>query len=149
MDDVQWLLARVWKRLSGRVQWRLMWLRNATFMVGVTGVVRDAQGRVLLLRHRYWPEGREWGFPGGYAVRGETFEGTVEREVREETGLEVEVTRLIHVRSGYRLRIEVAYEAVPVGGTLRPDGTEILEARWFDPARLPERMQPSHRAFIR
>ncbi|WP_188191348.1 NUDIX domain-containing protein [Nonomuraea sp. SYSU D8015] len=142
------LVARVWRSLGGRLQWRLVWLRHATFMVGVTGVVRDDEGRVLLLKHRLWPEGRQWGFPTGYAKRGETFEGTVEREVLEETGLTVKVGRLVRLKSGFRLRLEVAYEAVLTGGTLEIDPWEILEAKWCPPDRLPEGTQPSHQRLL-
>ncbi|WP_018657084.1 NUDIX domain-containing protein [Actinomadura flavalba] len=142
------LLARLWKALSARAQWRIAWLRHPTFMVGVTGVVRDADGRVLLLRHRLWPEGRAWGLPTGYAERGETFEETVVREVREETSLDVRTGRLLRLRSGYRLRAEVAYEAELLGGTLRLDPREILDAAWFSPTNLPETTMPSHRALI-
>lgn len=142
------LLARVWRSLGGGLQWRLAWLTHATFMVGVTGVVRDGEGRVLVLKHRLWPEGRQWGFPTGYAKRGETFETTVEREVFEETGLTVKAGRLIRLNSGFRLRVEVAYEAVLTGGTLEIDPVEILEAKWCAPDRLPESTQPSHQRLL-
>ncbi|MGW0801655.1 NUDIX domain-containing protein [Nonomuraea sp. NPDC002799] len=142
------LLTRVWRLLGGRVRWRLVWLKHATFMVGVTGVVRDDAGRVLLLRHRLWPEGRQWGCPTGFANRAETFEGTVEREVMEETGLTVRAGRLLRLKSGFTLRLEVAYEAVLTGGTMRIDPVEILEARWFAPDRLPEGLMDSHRQLL-
>ncbi|GII80891.1 hypothetical protein Sru01_58730 [Sphaerisporangium rufum] len=138
----------MWHSLSGTAQWRIVRLRHATFLVGVTGVVRDAEGRVLLLRHRFWPESRPWGLPTGYAEPGETFEQTVAREVREETGLEVKVRGLVRLRSGFRLRLEVAYDAEPVGGTLRVDPLEILEAAWFALDALPPGLQDSHRALI-
>ncbi|MBB0244483.1 NUDIX domain-containing protein [Streptomyces alkaliphilus] len=142
------IAARLWRGTRGSVQWRLLWLANATFMIGVTGVVRDDRGRFLLLRHRMWPEDRQWGLPSGYAVRGEEFGATVEREVREETTLEVRAGRLLWLRSGYRLRAEVAYEAFLVGGTLKPERTEILEARWCAPDELPDGVQPIHRELI-
>ncbi|MGP3912040.1 NUDIX domain-containing protein [Nonomuraea sp. 10N515B] len=142
------LLTRVWRSLGGRLQWRLVWLKHATFMVGVTGVVRDDEGQVLVLKHRLWPEGRPWGFPTGYAKRSETFERTVEREVFEETGLTVKVGRLIRLKSGFALRVEVAYEAVLTGGTLKLDPLEILEAKWCRPDRLPEGTQGSHRELL-
>lgn len=139
------LIARIWKSLGGRVQWRLLWLGHAKFMVGVTGVVRDGKGQVLLLKHRLWPEGRQWGFPTGYANRSETFEDTIVREVREETGLSVKVGRLLHLKSGYRLRVEVAYEATVIGGSIKISPIEVMEAKWFSPDQLPQGMQESHR----
>ncbi|GAA5047628.1 NUDIX domain-containing protein [Thermocatellispora tengchongensis] len=133
------------------MQWRVMWWRNAKFMVGVTGVVRDPDGRVLLLRHRMWPEGKQWGLPSGYAKRGETFEQTVVREVREETGLEVEVGELVYLRSGFQLRLEVAYEAVCAPGSSigRLNSLEILEAGWFAPDELPDGVMDGHVPLIR
>lgn len=143
------LLARLWRGLRGPVQWRLLYLSQAKFVVGVTGVVRDRDGNVLLLRHRFWPEHRQWGLPTGGAKRGETFEQTVVREVREETGLEVSVGELVHLRSGFRLRVEVAYAArYADGGTLRLDPTEILDARWCSPDDLPEGLLEPHRRLI-
>ena len=142
------IIARVWRAIRGPLQWRILWLAHAKFMIGVTGVVRDEQGRVLLLRHRMWPEGRQWGLPTGYAIKGEEFGATVVREVREETGLEVKPGALVHLKSGYRLRVEVAYEAQLVGGELKIDSFEILEAGWFSPDELPEGLQDSHRTLI-
>ncbi|WP_433255116.1 NUDIX domain-containing protein [Streptosporangium sp. CA-135522] len=142
------LLARLWRLIRGPLQWRVLWLWHAKFMVGVTGVVRDDKGRVLLLRHRMWPPDRQWGCPTGYANKSEAFEDTVVREVHEETGLDVKVNRLVHIKSGYKLRVEVAYEALLTGGTLKMDSTEILEAKWFSPHDLPEGVQESHRLLI-
>ncbi len=77
--------ARLWHWLGGGLQWRLLWLTQAKFMVSVAGVVRDDTGRVLLLRHRFWLDG-SWGLPGGYAHGAERLEDALERELREETG---------------------------------------------------------------
>ncbi|MFE5212917.1 NUDIX domain-containing protein [Streptomyces sp. NPDC056600] len=141
-------IAAVWKRLRGSWQWRILHLANATFMVGVTGVVRDDAGRVLVLRHRLWNPALPWGLPTGFAKRGEEFGQTVVREVKEETGLDVRPGRLLRLRSGFRLRLEVAYEAELVGGELAVDDFEILEARWCDPGDLPEGLQPSHHELL-
>ncbi|MYU04268.1 NUDIX domain-containing protein [Streptomyces sp. SID8366] len=143
------IIARVWKLIRGPLQWRILWFANAKFMIGVTGVVRNERCQVLLLKHRMWPADRPWGLPTGYAVKSEEFPMTVVREVREETGLEVVPGRLVQVTSGYRLRAEIAYEALHVGGTLKLDGFEILEAKWFDPDALPEGMQESHVQLIK
>jgi ADP-ribose pyrophosphatase YjhB (NUDIX family) len=120
---------------------------HSKFICGITGVVRDDDGRVLLLRHRLWPPGQQWGFPGGYANKGERHENTIAREVREETGLTVKAGRLLKVSSGFRYRIEVYYEAVLVGGLagLELDPREILEARLFSVSDLPAGMPETHR----
>ena len=143
MDE---LLARAW-RMAGPLQGLLAWVLHATFNVGVTGIVRADDGRVLLLRHRLWPAARQWGFPTGYANKGERHEDTIVREVREETGLTVKVGRLVEIRSGYKYRIEVYYEATLTGdfSNLRLDPREILEARLFRPGDLPAAMPDLHR----
>lgn len=140
------LLARLW-RFAKPFQWRFLWLVQAKFVCGVTGVVRHADGRVLLLRHRLWPQSRQWGFPGGYAKKGERHEDTIIREVREETGLTVKPGRFLMIRSGYKYRIEVYYEATMTGGldNLTLNDREILEARLFTVDELPENMSDNHR----
>ena len=140
------LLARLW-RLGKPLQWRFLWLVHAKFICGITGVIRTGDGQVLLLRHRLWPESRQWGFPTGYANKGERHEDTIAREVREETGLTVKAGRLLKVRSGYKYRIEVYYEATLIGGLdgLTLDPREILEARLFSLSDLPAGMPEAHR----
>lgn len=144
-------MARLWRGIRGSYQWRLLWVAHAKFNCGITGVARTPDGRVLLLRHRLWPVDRQWGFPTGYARRGERHEDTIAREVREETGLSVRAGRLLKVTSGYRLRIEIAYEAVLLGGLdgLRLDPREVVEARLFSPDALPEGVLPAHRELLR
>jgi 8-oxo-dGTP diphosphatase len=141
------LLARIWHGLGGRVQWRLLWLTQAKFMVGVAGVVRDDGGRVLLLRHRFWPEGT-WGLPGGYAHGSEPLEDALARELREETGYRIDGQRLLRVTSGYRMRIEVVYTARLAGGERRLDEREVLAAGLFAPDELPAGILRSHRELI-
>jgi ADP-ribose pyrophosphatase YjhB (NUDIX family) len=140
------VLARAW-HAAGPWQGWLAWRLHARFGVGVTGVVRAADDRVLLLRHRLWPPDAQWGFPSGFARRGEQFPDTVVREVREETGLTVRVGRLLDLRSGFRYRVEVYYEAALAGGldALAIEEREILEARLFPLGELPAAMPPLHR----
>ena len=135
------IIARLWRLIRGPLQWRVLWLWHAKFMVGVTGIVRDGEGRVLLLRHRMWPPDRQWGCPTGYANKGETFEDTIVREVREETGLEVELLELVGIYSDprhvfsyddgeVRQEFSVCFCARPVKGTLTI-GSESLDVRYF------------------
>jgi ADP-ribose pyrophosphatase YjhB (NUDIX family) len=143
----------VWHLLH-RFQWRLIWLRQAKFMIGTTGLVRDGAGRVLLVRHRFWPVGRQVGLPGGYALAGERLEEALAREVREETGLAVDVAHVVQVSSGFQLRVEVAFAAsLATGGgggepALRLDSREVLEAGFHELSALPEDLMPNHRRLI-
>jgi len=142
------LLSTLWHRLAARYQWRLLWLAQAKFMVGVAGVIFDERGHVLLLRHRFWPEG-SWGLPGGYAHRREVLAEALSRELREETGYGVDDVRLLQVVSGYRLRLEVVFTARLAGGSFALDEREVLEARFFDPELLPVGLLAGHSELIR
>ncbi len=142
------LVARLWHRLGGGLQWRLLWVTQPKFMVSVCGVIRDDRGRVLLLRHRFWPEG-SWGLPGGYAHGAERLEDALARELREETGWRIEDQRLLRVNSGFQLRVEVVFTARLAGGDLRLDRREVLDAGLFPPDELPAGTLRDHRELIR
>jgi 8-oxo-dGTP diphosphatase len=107
----------------------------------------DSTGTTAAIRR--WPEDHQWGLPTGYAKASETFPDTIVREVREETGLTVTVGELAQLGSGYKLRVEVAYEARHTGGDLRLGSLEILDARWFPANALPAGLLDSHMALIR
>jgi len=141
------LIARLWHALGGGVQWRLLWLTQPKFLVSVAGVVHDDQGRILLLRHRFWPAG-SWGLPGGYAHSAERLEDALARELREETGCRIDGQRLLRVNSGYRLRVEVVFTARLTGGVTALDRREVLAADFFAPGDLPPGLLRSHRVLI-
>ena len=120
-------------------------------------MVLDAHGRVLL--HRRLDNGR-WGLPGGGIERGETAEQAVVREVREETGEEVEAERLVGVYSDPELTSitypdgnTVAYVALAFGcrvlGGAPALSDETLEVGWRDALALPDSVTPGHRERIR
>jgi ADP-ribose pyrophosphatase YjhB (NUDIX family) len=142
------LLVKIWRLLSGTPQWYILWLAHAKFMIGVSGVVLNEQGQILLLRHRFWRPGT-WGLPSGYANKQEKLEDTLCREVREEeTGYEVQVMRFLRMVSGFRLRLEVSYLGKITGGVRQLDSKEVIEAQFFEKDALPEGLLPSHRQII-
>ena len=63
-------------------------------IVGV-GAVIVQDGKVLVVKRKYEPLAGRWSLPGGTLELGETLEEGVAREMREETGLEVEVGPVI------------------------------------------------------
>jgi len=54
-------------------------------------------GALLLMKRKNSPAKGEWWFPGGMVRKGDTFEGALLREVKEETGLDVDVVRFVGV----------------------------------------------------
>ena len=103
-------------------------------------VIRD--GRVLLVRER--TDGK-WTLPGGWADQNESPAEGIVREVREESGYDVEVDALYAVRNRdrheYVPRYPVSvyklfFTASLLGGTPRPS-TEVSEVEFFDPDDLP------------
>ncbi len=114
--------------------------------VGVGAVIVDEAARVLLVKRRFEPLAGQWSLPGGAVDVGETLEACVIREMREETGLDVEVGRVIEVfdrimrdaegRVQYHY-VLVDYVCRPVGGTASA-ASDVAEVAWADAGALSE-----------
>ena len=101
------------------------------------------RGRELLLAraHRF-PPGR-FSALAGFVEPGETIEDCIQREVKEEVGIDVDgITYFASQSWAFPHSLMIAFTAEYAGGDLRPDGREIAEVRWFAPDALPE-MPPS------
>lgn len=122
---------------------RCAFVHYGRFTVGVGALVVE-DGRVLLIHRRHAAPTGSWLIPGGYIEQDERIDTAAIRELREETGLEGEVEGIVGVRSRVLAREHSLYVVVkmrPVGGTLRPDGVEVDDARFFSPdeiALLPD-----------
>jgi ADP-ribose pyrophosphatase YjhB (NUDIX family) len=132
------------------------WSRAQAIRPSVSAVViRDGH---LLLQQR--ADSGEWGLPGGSVEIGETVVAAVEREVWEETGFEVTVSRLVGVYSDPRFQVvrypdgrvwhyvNLCFACELRGGQARPHPTETLDVGWFGPDALPTNLVPIHRARI-
>ncbi|MGP3775211.1 NUDIX domain-containing protein [Streptomyces sp. SDT5-1] len=115
-----------------------------SMVVAASAVVTDESGRVLLQRRS---DSGLWALPGGGMELGESLPGCAVREVKEETGLDVEVTGLVGTYTDPRHIIEytdgevrrqfnVCFTARVVGGSLAISD-ESTELRFIDPAEIP------------
>jgi ADP-ribose pyrophosphatase YjhB (NUDIX family) len=128
---------RVWGKLPSGLKRFGVRLHEASFLVGVMGVVIDSDCRVLLFRHTYRPFA-PWGLPSGHLRPDETPAEAIVREIDEETGLIAESQRTLEIRAGRRpQRLDVWLLCRVVGGTLRL-GAEVEEVRFFPLDGLPD-----------
>lgn len=118
-------------------------LEPNSMVVAASAVVTDDQGRILLQRRR---DNDLWALPGGGMDLGDSLPGTAVREVKEETGLDVEITGLVGTYTDPRHIIEysdgevrrqfnVCFTARVTGGSLTVS-EESTEVRFVAPAEL-------------
>ena len=133
------------------VRRRVLFATNHHFLVGVVGVIRDDQDRVLLLEHRFRTPYR-WGLPGGFIHHGETWGEALVRELHEEIGLEVAPRRLIDTelnRDGRYVSVALlAHPVTPAPNLDRIHHPEIIGGGFFATTALPPATYPRHRALI-
>ena len=119
---------------------------------GVAAIISNGEGKILLQRRS---DNGLWGLPGGSVEIGESVRDAIVREVKEETGLTVEVVRLIGVYSDPTFQIvrypdgnvvqyiSSLFACRILAGTLQTCD-ETLDLQFFDPANLPEDLVPMH-----
>lgn len=117
----------------------------------VSVVTRNADDKVLLVKH---VEGYVWVLPGGTIEPLEAPADAAVREMWEETGLWVEPKHIIGVYGGSEFIVNyangdktsyltVVFESQVIGGELRADGMETLEAKYFSQEEINSLTIPS------
>ena len=115
---------------------------SAQFRIAVYGLIFNVEHEILLALRRDidW-----WNLPGGGLEIGETVEEGVCREVREETGLEVEVDHLVGVYSKpQKQEVVLTFLCRTLVGTPVPT-EESRECQYFSPTTMPVNTLPKHR----
>ena len=135
---MRWLLDPLY-RLRRRLR-RILRLQTR----GVKVMLFNEQDELLLVRHTY---GRTDLFllPGGGVHRSEQPERAAAREVREELGCGVEGLSFVsrHVSSFEGRRDTIHLYRARIAGTVRADGIEVAEARFFALDALPPSTSPA------
>jgi 8-oxo-dGTP pyrophosphatase MutT (NUDIX family) len=129
------------------------WLRSYVghqrlLQLAASAFIRDEHGQVLLGRRS---DVMLWAPPSGVVQLGETPARTLVREVQEETGLHVQVERLIGLYTGADFEwtypngdqaqiVSVLFACSVVGGVLTPDHHEFIDLGYFPPGAFPSLM---------
>jgi len=107
----------------------------------VDAVIKENK-KIVLIKRGTEPFLGKWALPGGFVDSGETTEEACIREAGEETGLKIDILKLIGVfsepsRDISRGTISIAYLCKNTGGKL-VGGDDATEAKWFSLEKLPE-----------
>jgi len=138
----------------------IKWIRGKVghekiIIVYAGGCIFNKNGEVLLQKRA---DCNKWGFPGGAVELGETPEMAAKREVKEETGLEIEVQKLIGIYTDSDVvypngdkahSICICYEMSVVDGELSCDENETLELKYFSLDDMPELFCKQHEELLR
>jgi len=116
-----------------------------------TAIILYSEDKVLLIRRDTLPFKGFWALPGGRMDPGEVVEQTCVREVKEETGLDVEVVCKVGDYHEYGSREGVVYDYYPtcfvvrvVGGQVVKQESEVQEIGLFSFSELPSPLAFEH-----
>jgi len=128
-------------------------LKKAKKLTVVVSVFLKKENKILLVKRR---EGKSfagfWGLPNGRVKIGERLEDAAKREVKEETGLEVEIMEPYLITQEFHddhHHIVIALKGKVKGGKLKA-GSDVEDARWFSKEELEKlKIQPTAKEQIR
>ena len=136
----------IWKKMPRNARRRITRLFQTSFTVSAAGIVTNGSGEVLLLDHVLRPYSG-WGLPGGFMNLGEQPKDALCREIREETGIELENVSIVHVRTLHQ-HIEIIFVARGVGEP-KVKSREITALGWFAVENMPAELSKNERSLIK
>lgn len=116
-----------------------------THSVSVAGVVTDADGRVLVIQRH---DNGHWEAPGGVLELGETLEQGVQREVMEETGVQVSVDGLTGVYKNMNRGIVALVYRCSITAGHPSTSSETTSVQWVDREQIDALMSPAYAARV-
>jgi ADP-ribose pyrophosphatase YjhB (NUDIX family) len=131
------ILIRIWGWFPLWLQTFLYRIIRPRFRVAVAALIFDEQNRILLCEHTY-RKSLPWGIPAGGLEHGEEPEEGIKRELKEETGFEVQVERLLYAESAKEFHhISLVYMCKILGGSFIPN-IEVSRVQFYPLDQLPE-----------
>ena len=130
------------KKLDGQTRRKcpdcdFIWYKNP---VPAAGAIIQDSGRLLLVKRKYPPRAGDWSLPAGFMEYDESPAECCIRELKEDTGLDIEITRLFWNYKGgddpRTMVVLILYLAHITGGKLKP-GDDAVEVEFFGMDDLP------------
>jgi len=144
------LLSKIWRHLGKTIQWKILWFAHSKFNVGVSLIIPNTEGKVLLGKHVFSAEKNPWRLIGGFVSKGENIFDGAKREVMEELHIQIEPARILVIRTGFAHRVEFSIVTKPIGANtaFKIDPKELHEVAWFEPGSEPDNTLPYHKHIL-
>ena len=140
------IAGKIWRNLTPSLRRKIVRATQKQFTVSVAAVVVNDKNEVLLLDHVLRPASG-WGIPGGFLGSNEQPEAALRRELREETGIELNRIKLFSVQTTDHHHVEILFQAES-SDSVTVKSREINRAGWFKVDEMPELMSRNQKSVI-